>query len=66
MYDLPTDAEPPCPETWGDTLPTTDGELITDATLQEAVRHGLAVRIGDIIVGLLAPADSSLRYYRPT
>jgi hypothetical protein len=41
------------PETGSDVVSTTDGLLVMDVSkVEEALRRGVAVRIGDIIVGL--------------
>lgn len=47
-------------ETGSDIVSTTDGLLVTDVSkVEEALRRGVAVRIGDIIVGLFPTLDGS-------
>lgn len=50
----------PGPEAGTDVVSTTDGLLVTDVSkVEEALRRGAAVRIGDIIVGLFPTLEGS-------
>ncbi|RTQ49166.1 hypothetical protein EJV47_13540 [Hymenobacter gummosus] len=56
----PTHTALQSPEPGSDAVSTTDGLLVADVSkVEEALRRGVALRIGDIIVGLFPTLEGS-------